>query len=323
MVRCGSCLQENRDGATTCRRCASPIRPPSRSNNSSASDRKNGAAATEVRQERMAGQNRGTRARAQRLSAAVAAVQTDGTASSAAASSRDQQYQQDHQGLNDRQAPGAAINVRGRMISILPTGQDDVVYWLEDDQIDIGRQQGNIRIDDPQLAPRHARLNLTLGGAILTPLDRRNGVYLKLRSQVELSDGDHILLGRQVLRFEVLPEHERRPRPAIEDGVVLFGTPSPAAWGRLRQLTSSGLGRDLYHLSRADITMGREHADLVFADDEFLSRRHAQLSVVKGKPMLQDLGSSNGTYLRLRAPQVLVPGDMIRLGDQLLRFELG
>jgi pSer/pThr/pTyr-binding forkhead associated (FHA) protein len=39
--------------------------------------------------------------------------------------------------------------------------------------------------------------------------------------------------------------------------------------------------------------------------------------------VLKDLGSSNGTYLRLRVPQVLVPGDMIRLGDQLLRFELG
>jgi hypothetical protein len=138
-----------------------------------------------------------------------------------------------------------------------------------------------------------------------------------------LTDGDHILLGRQVLRFEMLPPHERLPRPAVEDGVVLFGTPSPPAWGRLRQLTASGLGRDLYHLARSEITLGREQGDLVFADDEFLSRRHAKLTVVKEKPVLQDLGSSNGTYLRLRAPQVLVPGDMIRMGDQLLRFELG
>jgi pSer/pThr/pTyr-binding forkhead associated (FHA) protein len=222
-----------------------------------------------------------------------------------------------------RAGHAAPVVVRGRLVSVLPTGQDDTVFWLEDDQVDIGRTDGDIRINDPQLAPRHARLNLTLGGAMVTPLDHRNGVYLRLRAVQELHDGDHILLGRQVLRFETVPEHEQRARPATEDGVVLFGTPAPVAWGRLRQLTSSGLGRDLYHLSRTEIALGREHADLVFTDDEFLSRRHAQLTFLKGKPVLQDLGSSNGTYVRLRAPQVLVPGDMIRLGDQLLRFELG
>jgi pSer/pThr/pTyr-binding forkhead associated (FHA) protein len=222
-----------------------------------------------------------------------------------------------------RRAPGDAATVRGRLIAVLPNGQDDAVYWLEDHQVDIGRSEGDILIDDPQLAPRHARLNLTLGGALITPLDRRNGVYFRLRSAIELGDADYILLGRQVLRFEIVPPHEQRVRPAIEDGVVLFGTPSLPAWGRLRQLTASGLGRDLYHLARSEITLGREHGDLVFRDDEFLSRRHAQLTFLKEKPVLRDLGSSNGTYLRLHAPQVLVPGDMIRLGDQLLRFELG
>jgi pSer/pThr/pTyr-binding forkhead associated (FHA) protein len=216
-----------------------------------------------------------------------------------------------------------AVARRGRLISVLPSGQDDTVHWLESDQVDLGRLEGDILFDDPQLAPRHARLNLTLGGAMLTPLDGRNGVYLRIRAAVELTDGDHILLGRQVLKFEVLTEHERRPAVAIEDGVILFGTPTAEAWGRLRQMTSSGLGRDVVHLSRPRVTLGREQADLVFADDEFLSRRHAQVAVQDDRALLTDLGSSNGTYLRLRAPHVLVPGDMIRLGDQLLRFELG
>ena len=53
------------------------------------------------------------------------------------------------------------------------------------------------------------------------------------------------------------------------------------------------------------------------------SSRHAELRQLETGWVLVDLGSSNGTYLRLRTPHVLVPGDMIRLGDQLLRFELG
>lgn len=311
MVRCGSCQQDNRDGATTCRRCGSRI------GGGEQSPSPKGSEVSEGSEGPAPVQNGGTRARSQRLPpVSPASVARDAPAQRGLA--RPARTERD-----GGRAPGAAVNVRGRMISILPTGEEDTVYWLENDQVDIGRQQGDIRIDDPQLAPRHARLNLTLGGAMVTPLDRRNGVYVKLRGVAELIDGDHILLGRQVLRFEVLPEHERRPRAAVEDGVVLFGTPAAPAWGRLRQLSSSGLGRDLYHLSRGEITLGREQADLVFADDEFLSRRHAQVTISKGKPVLQDLGSSNGTYLRLRAPQVLVPGDMIRLGDQLLRFELG
>ena len=149
-------------------------------------------------------------------------------------------------------AGGRSPAVRGRLVSVREDGTDSAVNWLESDQVDIGREEGDVRFDDPQLAPRHARLNLTLGGAMLTPLDRRNGVYVRLRGLTELADGDHLLLGRQVLRFETVPEHERRPRAAREDGVVLFGTPSRPAWGRLRQMMASGLGRDVYHLSGAE-----------------------------------------------------------------------
>lgn len=326
MVRCGCCLKENRDGATTCQRCASQLGTLAKAA---------GPGGDRAAHESTGGQNRGTRPHAQRLSAVAPSQSRAGADTGAPAPNGTPDVAPDVAEPKAARGPGAAVNVRGRMVSVLPNGRDETVYWLEDEQTDIGRtqeigptqelgrQRGGIRIDDPQLAPLHARLNMTLGGALLTPLDRRNGVYLRLRAVAELADGDHVLLGRQVLRFEVVPEHERRPRPGIEDGVVLFGTPSPPAWGRLRQLTASGLGRDLYHLSRAEMTLGREQADLVFADDEFLSRRHAQLTILRGKPVLQDLGSSNGTYLRLRTPQVLVPGDMIRLGDQLLRFELG
>jgi hypothetical protein len=42
-----------------------------------------------------------------------------------------------------------------------------------------------------------------------------------------------------------------------------------------------------------------------------------------GRGHLEDLGSSNGTFLRLRGPHGLASGDLIRLGDELLRFEIG
>jgi predicted component of type VI protein secretion system len=169
---------------------------------------------------------------------------------------------------------------------------------------------------------------LSAAGALLTVLDRCNGVYLRTRGPAELIDGDLVLVGRQVLRFEIVPgpptkEKDRQPAVALAGGVVLFGTPSLPAWGRLRQLMATGLARDVLHLSRPDVVLGRESCDLPFADDEFLSRRHARFSFRLGRITLEDLGSSNGTYLRLRGPRPLSSGDMLRLGDQLLRFERG
>ncbi|HEX7598607.1 MAG TPA: FHA domain-containing protein, partial [Polyangia bacterium] len=96
-----------------------------------------------------------------------------------------------------------------------------------------------------------------------------------------------------------------------------------APWGRLRQLTTAGTCRDVFHLTRSDLVLGREQGDIVFSDDEFMSRRHALLQFRNGRALLSDLGSSNGTYVRLTGQHPLSPGEMIRLGDELLRFELG
>ena len=94
------------------------------------------------------------------------------------------------------------------------------------------------------------------------------------------------------------------------------------AWGRLRQLTTSGHTRDVLHLAGAEIVLGREEGHHHFPDDDFMSRRHAVLTTSGGRGQLADLGSSNGTYVRLRGEHLLRPGDCVRLGDQLLFVEV-
>jgi pSer/pThr/pTyr-binding forkhead associated (FHA) protein len=210
-----------------------------------------------------------------------------------------------------------------RLIVVHRDGTDGITYNLLGDQIDIGRTEGDLLFEDPHLAPRHARIVASLTGRVLTPLETRNGVYVRLRGPVDLQDGDYVLMGKQVLRFELVSEQERNVRPALEHGVVVFGTPVRPPWARLRQITPAGVGRDIFHLSRPDIVLGREIGDIIFSEDEFMSRRHAQVSYRNGRGHLEDLGSSNGTFLRLRGPHGLASGDLIRLGDELLRFEIG
>jgi pSer/pThr/pTyr-binding forkhead associated (FHA) protein len=209
-----------------------------------------------------------------------------------------------------------------RLVAVRRDGSDGESYPLAGEQVDIGRSEGDLHFDDPHLAARHARITLRAGQHVITPLENRNGIYRRIKETVELADGNLILVGKQVLRFEFLSDVEKTLRPAVEHGVVLFGTPLKAPWGRLRQLTSAGTSRDMFHLTRSDLVLGREQGDIVFSDDEFMSRRHALLQFRNGNALLSDLGSSNGSFVRLVGQYALVPGEMIRLGDELLRFEM-
>jgi hypothetical protein len=123
------------------------------------------------------------------------------------------------------------------------------------------------------------------------------------------------------LLFELLAEQERALAPAVEHGVLVFGSPLRTPWGRLRQLTVAGIHRDVYYMYRPRVTVGREEGDWIFPDDEFMSRQHLAISFSGNKAQLQDLQSSNGTFLQIREPRELQPGTMLRVGDQLFRFE--
>ena len=210
-----------------------------------------------------------------------------------------------------------------RLVFVHHDGTDGITYPLYGDQIDIGRTEGELLFEDTHLSPRHARITTTAAGQVLTGLDTRNGVYVRLRGSVDVKDGDFLLVGRQVLRFELVPEFERDLRPAVHHNVMQFGTYASPAWGRLRQMGPTGVSHDVFHVSRDTVVIGREHVDLVFSDDQFMSRRHAQLSRRGSTVSLEDLGSSNGTFIRLTGEHLLQPGDIIRLGNVLLRFERG
>ncbi len=143
-----------------------------------------------------------------------------------------------------------------RLVVVHRDGTDGIAYNLLGDQIDIGRTEGDLLFEDPHLAPRHARIVASLTGRVLTPLESRNGIYVRLRGPIDLQDGDYLLVGKQVLRFELLTDAERNLRPALEHGVVVFGTPVRPPWARLRQITPAAVTRDVFHLTRPDVVLG-------------------------------------------------------------------
>lgn len=61
--------------------------------------------------------------------------------------------------------------------------------------------------------------------------------------------------------------------------------------------------------------------NLVVSGDPFVSRRHARISIADNLVFVDDLGSSNGTLLRIRRPIVAEPGDELIVGSTVFRLE--
>jgi pSer/pThr/pTyr-binding forkhead associated (FHA) protein len=225
----------------------------------------------------------------------------------------------------DDRGPRAATSAWARIVLIRHDGTDGAVIELFADLVEFGRDAAHVRFaDDRCLAPIHARVERTTDGAVLYPVDRVNGVFVRVSGPVPLAHGDSMLVGRELLRFELVGDDERAVTPLVQDGVVRLGAPAREPCARLRLLLANGGFRDVRYLFGERFVIGREHGDWVFADDEFISRRHAAIErVPQGGFTLADLGSSNGTFVRAGGAVAMTTGVRVRMGHQLFRFELG
>jgi len=165
-------------------------------------------------------------------------------------------------------------------------------FPLHQETLTIGRHpQCDIVIDLPGVSQHHARLNWGNETYTLTDLDSTHGLTFAGDSihQKVLQDGDFFSIGNEVtLTYQVIPQTD-----VIEqvETVVL---------------------RD--HNS---LTFGRDPRNTTVIDHPVVSRFHAQIDLKNGTWFIEDLQSSNGTYVngrQIRSPHPLRPGDTIRIG---------
>jgi hypothetical protein len=88
-------------------------------------------------------------------------------------------------------------------------------------------------------------------------------------------------------------------------------------------VTAGALTGTSVTLTDAPVTIGRAADSTVVLDDEYASTRHARLSLIDGAWILDDLGSTNGTYLnraRVTGPTPIRPGMPIKIGNTVLEL---
>lgn len=121
-----------------------------------------------------------------------------------------------------------------------------------------------------------------------------------------------------------------KQRPARERGARRAAAPAARPKGRGRTATPTALrviepederGRS-FPLAD-ELTVGRAAGCQVTLDDTYVSQLHARVFRREGKLYVEDLGSTNGTYLnraRVMGPMVMSSGDRLQVGSVVLEL---
>jgi hypothetical protein len=101
------------------------------------------------------------------------------------------------------------------------------------------------------------------------------------------------------------------------------GWPAAAVAGPALAVRTGGTAGEVFPLDRTRVSIGRSPASDIFLDDITVSRNHAVILQRSEGPVLEDLGSLNGTYVnrrRIASPEPLVDGDELQIGKFRLTF---
>ena len=205
-----------------------------------------------------------------------------------------------------------------RLVLIREDGTEGGVLVVEGGPETIGRSLGPPFDSDAYLSPHHAELTATVDGLLIDDLDSLNGVFFKLEGRAELQHRDFFRVGQELLLYEDLPE----PTPTA-DGTERMGSPNPAYWGRVSVMVSPERVAAAYPMNDEGVGIGRENGEITFPDDGYVSGSHCKIVGDDEGVFLEDLGSSNGTYMRVRKGQLIRSGTMILVGQQLFRVDPG
>jgi len=210
-----------------------------------------------------------------------------------------------------------------RVVLINPDGSVGDTVPLKAGENVFGRETGpDVFREDPYLSPRHVCFSLHAGTLEVRDLESLNGIFYRILERTEVRHGDLIRLGRQLMRFEAL-DAMLLARSTKQGAESVLGAPRGEAWGRLSRISGPKDASFAFLLAGATVEIGRDRGDIVLNDDGFVSGSHARMSHEGGKYFLDDLRSSNGTFLKIRGTRLVKDGELLLMGQQPIRAYVG
>lgn len=139
-----------------------------------------------------------------------------------------------------------------------------------------------------------------------------------------------------VLRRDLAAPREARPQPARAAGLPAPASPpvppQPKQRGPSRSSSTprklsvieGELAGTVVPLGSSPITVGRAADSTIVLKDDYSSSRHARFFLSDGQWIVEDLGSTNGTWIdrtRITGPTVLRVGAKVRVGRTTLQLQ--
>ena len=215
------------------------------------------------------------------------------------------------------EAPQRAT-ARARLVLIQPDGSEGEAFPLSGGRTLIGRSTGGIFANDAYLSPEHAEFRFEGDQLVVKDMESLNGVYVRIEPDVpiELFDGSIFRVGQEILRFEA----PVAPDPTA-DGTQYMGSPHRGYLGRIALVIGRETTGDSYPIPPHGIHLGRERGDVVFPEDGYVSGLHCRVHSEVGHVFVTDVGSSNGTFVRVSIESYVPQGTFVLMGQQLFRAE--
>jgi pSer/pThr/pTyr-binding forkhead associated (FHA) protein len=214
--------------------------------------------------------------------------------------------------------PSTAPAQPGSMVltALRADGSEAGTYNVPGGTVTIGRETGGIFAGDSYLSPKHATFKQNPGKITIKDEASLNGVYKKLVRDVpvELRPNDMFRIGQEIIKYEPLT-----PAAPTPDGVERLGSPSKGYVGRIALVIGRDVTGNAFPIPETGVHLGRERGDVLFPEDGYVSGLHCRLTWENGRLLLTDLGSSNGSFLRLREETEIKSGDVLLMGQQLFR----
>jgi pSer/pThr/pTyr-binding forkhead associated (FHA) protein len=214
------------------------------------------------------------------------------------------------------------VGVRFEIVRVRSDGSLGKRYLLGRPGMIAGQEGEIILDDDPLVAPQHVRFTQIGEGVYIEDLGSLQGAFLRLREPHRLKDGDLIQIGRQKLRFiNHATESSVRVNASLDRTLVLDRSATLATQlACLIRLNSKDEETGRYELHRPETSFGRSKGTHTFPEDPYLSAIHACVRLHDGQYFMEDLGSTNGTFVRIRKRALTRDGDTVMIGKHLLRI---
>jgi class 3 adenylate cyclase len=192
---------------------------------------------------------------------------------------------------------------------------------LKDGQLTVGSAEGDLKFaGDPRLAPLHARFKLQGKQLVVEDLsgEKGGGVFVRLVGPYTLLNDDQVMMGNQVFRFR---EKAAAMAAAAATGTAISELSSmlnePVA--ELVRVAPPDPEEMRFPLIDETVTWGRSKGTYTFPSDGFMSGAHCKIYQRGENFFLEDVGSRNGTFVRVRGAGPVPVGSSVKVGGQILR----